>query len=206
MTGFPLVEHGVSLTLTADLTRFLDAGPAPVVVSAGTANAVSHAFYAAAIEAYTMLGLRVVAVTADPLQLPEDLPDTVLHASYAPFDALLPRAAAFIRHGGIGSVAQALRAGIPQLIQPMAFDQFDNASRVARLNAGREILPRHFHSPGVAELLRMMLGDAAMAASCRRLAGALADQDGVGKACDVLMEKLGAVEEHLHGQRALALQ
>lgn len=205
MTGFPFVDHGVSRPLTASIVRFLDAGPAPVVVSAGTANVVSHAFFAAAIQACTMLGLRVVAVTADPRQLPTDLPDTVLHAHYAPFDALLPRAAAFIHHGGIGSVAQALRAGIPQLIQPMAFDQFDNASRVGLLNAGRELLPRHFQAPRVAELVQMMLADPIMAASCRRLAAALANQDGVSKACDILMEHLGPVEEHLPVRRAVTL-
>jgi UDP:flavonoid glycosyltransferase YjiC (YdhE family) len=205
MTGFPFVDHGVNRPPSEDLIRFLDAGPAPVVVTAGTANAVSHAFYAVAIEACRVLGLRVVAVTADPRQLPTDLPDDVLHAHYAPFDALLPRAAAFIHHGGIGSVAQALRAGIPQLIQPMAFDQFDNASRVTLLNAGREILPRHFQVPRVAELLQMMQGDAIMAASCRRLSDALANQDGVSKACDILMEHFGPVEQHLARQPAVAL-
>jgi rhamnosyltransferase subunit B len=203
MTGFPLAGHGASAPLTADLARFLDMGPAPVVVSAGTANAVSDAFYAAALQACTALGLRVVAVTADPRQLPADLPDTVLHADYVSFAALLPRAAAFIHHGGIGSVAEALRAGIPQLIQPMAFDQFDNASRVAHLNTGCEILPRHFTAPRVAQCLQTMLGNAAMAASCRQIADALANADGITRACDTIMGKLSPSERELPPQQAL---
>ena len=192
MTGFPLDDAGAGVPLEADLARFLATGPAPVVISAGTANAVSHQFYAAAIAACTTLGLRAIVVTADPRQLPASLPDTVLHAAYAPFAALLPRAAAFIHHGGIGSVAQALRAGVPQLIQPMAFDQFDNASRVAQLNAGREIRVRHFQAPQVAQCLQGILGNAAMAASCRAIAGRLAKADGVASACDAILEKLQA--------------
>ena len=190
MTGFPLDDDGAGIPLKADLARFLASGPAPVVVSAGTANAVSHKFYAAAIEACTSLGLRAIVVTADPRQLPASLPDTVLHAGYAPFAALLPRAAAFIHHGGIGSVAQALRAGIPQWIQPMAFDQFDNASRVAQLNAGCELPARDFLAPKVAQRLQGILGNAAMAASCRAIAGRLANADGIRSACDALLEKV----------------
>lgn len=192
MTGFPLADDGAAIPLQADLAHFLASGPAPVVVSAGTANAVSHKFYAAAIEACTRLGLRAIVVTADPRQLPAGLPDSVLHTAYAPFAALLPRAAAFIHHGGIGSSAQALRAGIPQLIQPMAFDQFDNASRVAQLNAGCEIPARIFLAPHVAQGLQGILGNAAMAASCRAIAGRLANADGIGSACDAILEKLQA--------------
>lgn len=195
MTGFPFADYGKNQPMTPDLIQFLDAGPAPVVVSAGTANVVSHEFYAAAIEACRVLGLRVVAVTAEPKQLPAGLPDSVMHVNYAPFDTLLLRAAAFIHHGGIGSVAQALRAGVPQIIQPMAFDQFDNASRVTLLNAGGEILPRDFKVSRVTKLMRMMQADANIAASCRRHASALAQQDGVSKVCDSLMEKFGCAEE-----------
>ena len=194
MTGFPFADDGNKQPLDADLVRFLDAGPAPVVVTAGTANVVSHDFFAAAIEACKVRGQRVVIVTAERQQLPTHLPDSVVHVEYAPFDVLLPRAAAFIHHGGIGSVAQGLRAGVPQIIQPMAFDQFDNASRVVQLNAGREILPRDFRVSSVTALLQMVQGDPSIAASCRRHASALATQDGVSKACDILTEHFAPVE------------
>lgn len=205
MTGFPLDGDSASQSLPRDVARFLDAGAAPIIVTAGTANAVSHAFYGAAIEACTSLGLRAIAVTSDPRQLPRDLPDTVLHAHYAPFAALLPGAAAFIHHGGIGSVAQALRAGIPQLIQPMAFDQFDNASRVVQLNAGREIPVRHFLAPRVARELQAILGDPTITANCRGIADALVDQDGIANACDTILEKLELAERYQPEQQATAL-
>ncbi len=163
-----------------------------MVVTAGTANAVSHDFFSAAILACSNIGQRAILVTADPRQLPPTLPDGMIHAAYAPFAALLPRAAAFIHHGGIGSVSQALRAGVPQLIQPMAFDQFDNASRVVQLGAGRELPVRQFRARRVARELRALLDDTAVAANCKRVAASLIGEDGIGNACDVLIDKLSA--------------
>jgi len=66
-------------------------------------------------------------------QLPAVLPAGALHVSHAPFSALLPRLSALVHHGGIGTSAQALAAGIPQLVVPFAHDQFDNAARLHRL-------------------------------------------------------------------------
>ena len=41
-----------------------------------------------------------------------------------------------VHHGGIGTVANAIAAGVPQLIRPICFDQMDNGMRVKRLGAG----------------------------------------------------------------------
>ena len=61
------------------------------------------------------------------------MPEWAFYAAYAPFSALLPRLSLLIHHGGIGTSAQALAAGIPQTIVPFAHDQFDNAARLRRL-------------------------------------------------------------------------
>lgn len=190
LTGFPLVDHGESKPMPAAVAAFLDAGPAPLVITAGTANAVSNAFFHAALQACRTLGMRAIVVTANPAQLPAVLPDGVIHTAYVPFAALLPRAAAFVHHGGIGSVSQAMRAGIPQLVQPMAFDQFDNASRVVQLGVGREILARHFQPERVARELTALLTDAKVKATCKELADRLLDEHGITQACDALLDKL----------------
>ena len=190
MSGFGLADRGDRHPMPAHIAAFLDAGAPPVVVTAGTANAVSHDFFRTAIGACSSIGMRAILVTADPKQLPQTLPDGMIHAAYVPFAALLPRAAAFIHHGGIGTVSQALRSGVPQLIRPMAFDQFDNASRVVQLGAGRELPVRHFQELRVAGELRSLLGDTAGAANCKRVAASLIGEDGLGAACDVLIDKL----------------
>ena len=192
MPGFAMVDRGETVAMPGPVAAFLDAGPAPIVVTAGTANAVSHAFFDTAIRACSSLGMRAILLTADARQLPATLPAGMIHADYVPFSTLLPRAAAFIHHGGIGTVSQALRAGVPQLIRPMAFDQFDNASRVVQLGTGREILVRHFREPRVARELQSLLADTVVAQNCKRVAARLIDEDGVGVACDLLIDKLGS--------------
>lgn len=190
MTGFPLYDHGGGQPLPAHVSAFLDAGAAPVAFTTGTANASSHAFFAASAEACRQSGLRGILVTADPKQLPATLPDGVIHLDYVPFETLLPRVAAFVHHGGIGSTSQALRAGVPQLIRPMAFDQFDNASRARQLGVAREILPRHYRPERVASELRKLIDDGQLAANCARHAEKLRGSDGIARACDVLIERL----------------
>jgi UDP:flavonoid glycosyltransferase YjiC (YdhE family) len=54
---------------------------------------------------------------------------------------LLPHCAALVHHGGVGTVARALHAGIPQLILPLSWDQPDNAVRVKRLGVGDSLRP-----------------------------------------------------------------
>ena len=64
-----------------------------------------------------------------------------MHVPYAPFSALMPRLRALVHHGGIGTSAQALAAGIPQLVVPFAHDQFDNAARLRRLGVADTLRP-----------------------------------------------------------------
>jgi len=138
LTGFPLFDAGETYSMPAELDEWLDHGPPPVVFTAGSANVLAHAFFHASVEACR--GRRAVLVTSDRRSVPATLPDTVRWASYVPFGALLPRSAALVSHGGIGTIAQGIAAGIPQVVAPMAFDQFDNASRLVDLGVGA-VLP-----------------------------------------------------------------
>jgi rhamnosyltransferase subunit B len=67
------------------------------------------------------------------------LPEGAHHVAYAPFSSLLPRLSLLIHHGGIGTSAQTLAAGIPQIVVPFAHDQFDNAARLRRLGVSRTL-------------------------------------------------------------------
>lgn len=84
----------------------------------------------------------------------------VIRAGYVPFGSLLPRLAAFVHHGSIGTTSQALRAGVQQLIRPMPFDQFDqfdNSDRAQRLGVALELLPKHYRTePAIATIDRLM--------------------------------------------------
>jgi len=186
-TGFPLYDHGVHQALPASVGRFLDAGQAPVGFTAGTATACAHAFFAASAEACRRSGRRGILLTHCPEQVPDTLPDGVVHVHYVPFGALLPRLAALVHHGGIGTTSQALRAGVPQLIRPMAFDQFDNARRARELGVAVELLPSRYSVQSAAAALHDLLDDPQVRERCRHWASKLADKDGVGRACDLIV-------------------
>jgi rhamnosyltransferase subunit B len=156
--------------LASEVERFLDAGPPPVVITPGSANAHGRRFLEGAVAACAAMGRRGLVLTPYGDQVPRPLPPGVMHAPSAPFAALLPRAAALVHHGGIGTMAQALAAGIPQLVMPMAHDQPDNAARAQRLGVASWIAPRSWTASRIAPALERLLGDPAVADACRELA------------------------------------
>jgi UDP:flavonoid glycosyltransferase YjiC (YdhE family) len=116
--------------------------------------------------------------------VPQNLPDSILAVNYAPLHSVLPHACAIVHAGGIGTCAEALKAGLPSVVIPYAFDQPDNASRLRRLGVA-EILPRNSISARnlAAKLERLLkTPDASSAAS--RLANMIHPQDALNRALD----------------------
>lgn len=136
LCNFPLWDQETSSDLSPELQAFLAEGDPPVVFTGGTGFARLQHFYREALRVSQRLGCRALLLTRYRDNLPESLPPGVMHVEYAPFSQLLPRVAAVVHHGGIGTTAQGLAAGIPQLIVPQAHDQFDNGYRLSRLGAG----------------------------------------------------------------------
>lgn len=193
LTGFPLYDHGPpaappSAPLPPDLARFLSDGEAPVAFTAGTANASSHEFFAASVQACQRAGRRGLLLTQVAAQVPAALPPGVIQVGYVPFTTLLPQVAALVHHGGIGTTSQALLAGVPQLVRPMGFDQFDNARRVMALGVGRQLLPRQYTPEAAAAALRDLTGSPALQARCAEHAATLSrEAGGLARAAEALL-------------------
>lgn len=186
-TGFPLFNPGFE-DLSPDLSNFLDNGPPPVVLTAGSAMAHSRAFFETGVEAIKKLGERAVFVSSFKNQLPESLPEEIFHAEYTPFGALLPRAAAVVHHGGIGTSAQSITAAAPQLIIPFAHDQFDNAARLERLGIALKADP---HTPvRWTRALRRLMDDPSVKQKCRKFADKINDAPPAQKTIADHLEKL----------------
>jgi rhamnosyltransferase subunit B len=162
----PAAQHGFSQELTA----FLAAGESPLVFTAGTGNLHAADFFAVALSAVERLGRRAVFLTRERAQLPTRLPASVLWQPYVPLSALLPHAAVIVHHGGIGTTAEALRAGTPQLVAPFAWDQFDNGARVAALGVGMVVPARRLHPRTLARTLQALATSGDMRARCLRYA------------------------------------
>jgi rhamnosyltransferase subunit B len=189
LTGFPQYDESDQQQLSPALLEFLDKGSPPVVFTPGSANQDAAAFFRGAVDAVSRLNRRALLLTRFTEHLPP-LPPTVRHDGYVPLSRLLPRCAALVHHGGIGTLAQALAAGVPQLTMPMGFDQPDNTTRLLRLGVAKWIAPSEFTGERVAPLLNTLLTDPGVASSCAAYASLLKDGSALARTCD-LLEELG---------------
>ena len=171
----------------AELEAFLASGEQPIVFGLGSsAVMVAGDFWRAAIEAVGRLGKRAILLTG---KAPEDLgslPRDVRTFQYLPYSAVFPRAAAIVHPGGIGTLAQALAAGRPQLIVPVAFDQPDNARRTVALGIARSIPFKKAAAAAMARELSALLAAPDYASRASTVGAAVAREDGARLAAEAL--------------------
>lgn len=169
LVGFPLFDAHPDAALDEAVEQFCAAGEAPVAFTFGTGMTRPDRLFRAAVEACRIAGARGILLTRHRQAVPPDLPASILHCDYARFRALFPRCAAVVHHGGVGTVAEALAAGTPQLVLPIAYDQFDNAARVRRLGAGDFLRPGRATPARIAAALRRVTAPG-VGARCRKIA------------------------------------
>ncbi len=168
-TGFPRFDGTVE-PLSPDLQIFLAAGTPPVAVTFGSGMTQAGPYFVAAAQALATLGRRGILLTPFRQQVPDPLPAGVIQQDYVSLKALLPRCAALIHHGGIGTTSQALASGVPQLIMPLAHDQPDNAHRIERLGVGLSLVPKKFTTQNVANQLQLLLDIPTVREACQTIA------------------------------------
>jgi UDP:flavonoid glycosyltransferase YjiC (YdhE family) len=171
----------------AELDAFLAAGDPPIVFGLGSsAVMVAGSFWRSAIEAAARLGRRAILLTGFPPGDLGGLPASVKAFRYLPYSEVFPRAAAVVHPGGIGTLAQALAAGRPQLIVPVAFDQPDNARRTAALGIARSIPFGRASASAMARELAALLASPGHASRAREIGDRAALEDGAGAAARAL--------------------
>ncbi len=188
LTGFPLFDEAEFHSLDAELQDFLDNGTAPIVFTPGSTMIDGPAFFGAAGATLRSLGRRGIYLAKDLAQT-GPLPADVCLRSYVPMSQLLPRSAALVHHGGVGSTALAFAAGIPQLATPFAHDQFDNAERIQRIGCGRR-LDAPVNGSDLLRALQPMLQDPAMAQTCASIKARMPSSM---QACDAAADAVEAL-------------
>jgi UDP:flavonoid glycosyltransferase YjiC (YdhE family) len=196
LVGFPLYDPRPTPKLSAELGEFLDGGEPPIVFAPGSANTQAAEFFQTSVEVCRRLGRRGILLTKFREQAPAHAPPFIRHFDFVPFGLVLPRAAALVHHGGIGTCAQGLAAGLPQLVMAMAFDQLDNGQRLQRLGVGSVLRVSQFRPARVAELLAGLLASPTVADRARELSGRCNGPASLAAACEHL--------EALHAGRTAA--
>jgi UDP:flavonoid glycosyltransferase YjiC (YdhE family) len=154
-----------------------------LVFTPGTQMTHGSEFFRAAVAAADALEHPTLLVAKDASLVPDPLPENVWHVPYAPFEWLFERAAAVVHHGGIGTAGRALQAGLPQLIVPSGFDQFDNASRVTRIGAGRQLDRRKLTALSLAAAIRGLLDATDIRHRCAEIKAELGQADPLTETC-----------------------
>ncbi|MEU8118540.1 glycosyltransferase [Spirillospora sp. NPDC049024] len=167
----------------AELAEFLAAGPAPVYVGFGSMVPKDAEMTAMAVRAALKLaGVRGI-VQGDPATSDED----VFAVQDVPHSWLFPRMAAVVHHGGAGTTAAGLRAGVPTVVCPFFGDQPYWGERVAALGAGPAPLPfRALTVPRLASKIRRAVRDEEMADRATGLGHRIRAEDGVARAQEII--------------------
>ena len=129
--------------------------------------------------------------------IPRNLPGSVLAVPYAPHSLLMPRALVNIHQGGVGTTAQALRAGKPQVVVPFAHDQPDHAARIARYGLGKTVFRDACNEKTLTKALTTILNDPTIATRAAAVGQQVQAEDGVASACAVI-EALSLVTKTKH--------
>jgi MGT family glycosyltransferase len=197
ITGFPFYDRKDETDkaeMPPALQEFLEDGPPPIVFTLGSSAIFAAGdFYKQSISAALQLKRRAILLIGDPVNMPaEPLPDGIVAFEYAPYGQILPRAAAIVHQGGVGTTGQALRAGVPMLVVPFNHDQPDNAMRIARLGVGRSLVRKQYTAKRVAAELNQLLSNPEYARKAAEIGQVVKSENGASAAADAIESALGS--------------
>ncbi len=199
IVGFARFEDTTDRSPARDarLEAFLRSGEPPLVFTLGSLVVGSPgSFYRESLAAARAVGRRaVLLIGEEALARPgghglADDPADCLVCGYVPHAQLFPHAALIVHQGGIGTLAQALCAGRPQLIVPFFGDQIDNAARAGRLGVARVLPPERYRARHARRELAVLLHDRRYALRAAELRHRVAAEDGAVAAARLISARL----------------
>jgi rhamnosyltransferase subunit B len=194
MTGFCFWDRSVDWTPPETLEAFLHGGKPVVAVTAGTVapseRALFAPYYQVSTESILACGARALVINAPEKSISPEQREDVLHLSFAPFSQIFPACAAVIHHGGIGTIAQCLRAGVPSLVVPGGMDQPFNAAQVVQRKAGLWIPRKRYTSRRAEKALKALLSTPTYQEHARKIQAQIMQEDGVAVLCTAIEQVL----------------
>jgi UDP:flavonoid glycosyltransferase YjiC (YdhE family) len=181
--GFPLPPERVPLPPA--LQAFMRRRGRPLVFTFGTANTQLDESIQQAEQC--CMELRLPGVVLCPRGVGERRStEQLLLCPFVPLGAVLPEARLLVHHGGIGTTARALEAGVPQVILPQRFDQPDNGARCETLGVGSVLEIAQATTISLLRALRGLLNDAGVTRRAAELRGRIEASQGLEQLADIL--------------------
>ena len=189
-TGFWQLPTPANWSPPEGLEEFLKSGPPPISVGFSSVNDCrAEQLTEVVLEALHHAGRRGVLLTGWGGLSNRDLPDSVFCIDEVPHDWLFRRVAAAIHHGGAGTTAAALRAGIPSIIVPFMADQGFWGDVVSDLGAGvRQKSRRSVDAEKLGLAIKQVSGMRTKRAALE-IAGKITAEDGVSRAIEVVEQR-----------------
>lgn len=195
LTGFWFSDEDTS-PLSRETEAFLQAGDAPVFIGFGSIPGLTHRHAAMLVDACAALNFRAVAAAGW-----SGLEDVLRrHGSqrfhvtrYEPYQRLFPRMKAVVHHGGLGTLAQGLRAGRPTLVCPITMDQPFWGNRIASRGLGPKPQPvAQWTAKGLERALHDLVHNPSYAINAQNVAPQIGARDGIAMAVDLVTQTLAA--------------
>ncbi|MGJ5672749.1 MAG: glycosyltransferase [Nostochopsis sp.] len=176
----------------AKLKEFMTAEQKPLVLSFSSQPIRKcEEFIAVHVRAAHKLGRRILIQGGwsdfNESHLPADIArDSIMFAGFMPQDWLFTHAAAVITHGGIGTIARALRNGCPMLLEPHTYEQCFNAHKVLSWGVGAAMYPEKLTATGIARVLEKKVLTENYQQRAREIKAQLDTESGIDKACNLI--------------------
>lgn len=194
MTGFCFWDRPENWQFPERLKAFLHTDKPVVAVTAGSVapeeRALFAAYYQTSVESILACGARALVINAPTNTFFPERREEVLHLPFAPFSEVFPACAAVIHHGGIGTIAQCLRAGVPSLVVPGGIDQPFNAAQVVQRKAGLSIPRKHYTTRRAEHAVKALLSTQEYGESARAIQAQILQEDGVATLCTAVEQIL----------------
>jgi UDP:flavonoid glycosyltransferase YjiC (YdhE family) len=193
VTGYFFLDTQADWQPSSELEAFLEAGDPPVYIGFGSMAGRNPEELARLImEALAKSGQRGLLLTGWGGLRTELVPDNVLVVDSAPHSWLFPRMAAVVHHGGAGTTAEGLRAGVPTVIVPFVLDQPFWGARIKALGLGPDPIPqKNLTADRLAEAIRIAVTDLGIKQRASAHGEAIRAENGIGNAVKIIQRYFG---------------
>jgi len=196
VTGYWFLDQPTNWTPPPALGAFLDDGPPPVCIGFGSMTFDRNELVRVVARALDLTGQRAVLLTGWGGLRPPELPRNMITLDWVPLNRLFPRMAAVVHHGGAGTTADSLCAGVPTVVVPFFFDQFFWGRRVFELGAGPRPIPRkRLDAETLANAIRSAVTDPDMRRRAAAVGERILAENGVARAVTAFERHMGVRRE-----------
>ena len=196
--GFPLEsgKEAFKREVPTEFNNWLLDNPKPIVITGGTTKCINENFYKSSIEVCGDLGQPTVVLTKYKEFLPKNIPSNVVCYDYLPLDSIMSKTGLLIHHGGMGTLAGALTAGVPQLILPCYVDRPYNAEIIKKLGVGNYLYPVNWNSEKMGTMIKELQQDDVLS-KCQFYKDKMKNNKGITVAADYV-ESLMKTDKYVY--------